>query len=128
MYQSRILKNGAESKCMFFANNKETIDHFTSRCSTRVNTEYLQKLDRVAKYIAWSLGKHQQKPKSEKCFKHISESVVEEKNVMVLLNFAVSTDTKIDANPPIIIIKYFKEQICIMLDVTIPAYKNVSVK
>ena len=47
---------------------------------------------------------------------------------MVLWDFAIHTDRKIDANRPDIIIKDFKERTCTMLDVTVPADKNFSLK
>ena len=40
---------------------------------------------------------------------------------MVLWDFAVHTDKKIDVNRPDIIIQHFKEQACPMLSATVPA-------
>ena len=42
--------------------------------------------------------------------------------------FTVHTDSKIDENRPGITTKDFREQTCIMLDVTAPAEKNISLK
>ena len=43
VYQSRILKTGANPKYRLCKNNKETVDHIISGCSIIVNTEYLQR-------------------------------------------------------------------------------------
>ena len=90
VYQSRILKTGTDPKCRLYTNNDETEDHIAPACPTITNTEYLQRHDRVAKYIHCTLCKHYEIP--------LSECVGEGKNVLVLWAFAVHTDRKLDAN------------------------------
>jgi hypothetical protein len=51
--------------------------------------------------------------------------VYEEGDVTVLLNQAVHTDREVTANRPDIIIKNKKEKTCTMIDVAIPANRNV---
>jgi hypothetical protein len=51
--------------------------------------------------------------------------VYEEGNVTVLWNQAVHTDRKVTANRPDIIIKNKKVKICTLIDVAIPADRNV---
>ena len=75
----------------------------------------------------WILYKHYEIPHSKKWYQHAPEPVVEGNNIMVLWGFAVHTDRKIDANRPGII-KHLKEQTCTMLDVSVPAGKNISLK
>ena len=99
-----------------------------SGCSTIVNTEYLQRHDRVAKFIHRTLCKHYEIPHTEKWYEHPPESVVEGKNVTILWDFTVPTDTKIDANRPDIIIKNHEERTCIMMDVAVPSDQNISWK
>jgi hypothetical protein len=51
--------------------------------------------------------------------------VCEEGDVTVLWNQAVHTDTEVTANRPAIIIKNKKEETCILIEVAIPADRNV---
>ena len=51
--------------------------------------------------------------------------VYEEGDVTVLWNQAVHTDREVTANRPDIIIKNKKEKICTLIDVAIPADRNV---
>ena len=69
-----------------------------------------------------------QKKIKKKWYKHTAEQVVEGKHVVVLWDFAVHTDRKVDVNRPDIVIKDFKERTYIMLDVTVPVDKNISLK
>jgi len=51
--------------------------------------------------------------------------VYEEGDVRMLWNQAVHTDREVTANMPDIIIKNIKENTCTLIDVAIPAYRNV---
>jgi len=55
---------------------------------------------------------------------HMPKPVCEEGDVTVLWNQAVHTDREVTANRPDIIIKK-KEQTCTLIDVAIPADRNV---
>ena len=44
------------------------------------------------------------------------------------MGFTVNTDRKIEANQPDITIKNFEENTCVMIDVTAPLDKNISLK
>ena len=107
-------------------NNEETVDQIKSGCPSIVNIEHLQRHDQVITYIHWILHKHYEIPHTEKWYKHAPEPV-EGNNIMVLWDFAVLSDRKIDANRPGII-KHFKEQTYTMLDVSVAADKNILLK
>ena len=66
MYQGKIVKNGADPRCRLCIHSEETIDHMISGCQTIVNTEFLQRHDRVAKFTHWTLCKHYEIPHTEK--------------------------------------------------------------
>ena len=128
MYQAKILKNGADPRCRLSTHSKETIDHKISGCPTIVNTEYLHRHDRVAKFIHWTLCKHYEIPTTEKWYEHTPEPVVEGKNVKIPWDFSVHIDRKIDANRPGIIIKKHEQRTYIMMDVTVPSDQKISLK
>ena len=70
MYQVKILKNGADPRCRLCAQSEETIDPMIPGCPTILNMEYLQRHDRVAKFIHWTLCQHYEIPHTEKWYKH----------------------------------------------------------
>ena len=96
-----------------------------TRCLTTVNKEYLQRYERVAKFIHWALCKHYEIPRTKKWYEHTPEPVVERKNVSMLWDFTVHTDRKIDANRTDIITKNQEERTCIMMDVEVPYNQKI---
>ena len=54
-----------------------------------------------------------------------NKPVCEDGDVTVLWNEAVHTDREVTANRPDIIIKNKKEKTCTLMDMAIPAYRNV---
>ena len=93
-----------------------------------VNAEYLQRHDRVGKFIHWALCKNFNLPHTERWYEHTLQPVIESTEVTILWDFTIHTDKKIDANRPDIIIKDHREKTCIMLNVVVPADKNISLK
>ena len=66
VYQTRILKNDTDPNCRLCTGEEEIVDHIISACPTIVNSEYMQRNDRVAKFIHWTLPKNCNLPHSEK--------------------------------------------------------------
>ena len=60
-----------------------------------------------------------------KWYTHVSKPVYEEGDVTVLWIQAVHTDREVTANRPDTIIKNKKEKTCTLIDVAIPADRNV---
>jgi hypothetical protein len=58
-------------------------------------------------------------------YTHMPKSVYEEEDVTVLWNHAVHTDIEVTVNRPDIIIKNKKEKTLTLIDVAIPAHRNV---
>jgi hypothetical protein len=59
---------------------------------------------------------------------HTPKPVCEREGVTVLWNQGVYTDREVTANRPDVIIKNRKEKPCILIDVAIPADRNVTQK
>ena len=125
VYQTRILKNGADRNCRLCAEKEETVDHIISACHTIFNTEYLQRHDRAATFI---VCKNFNLLHTEKWYEHTPQPVIESAEVTILWDFTIHTDRKIESNRQDIIIKDHREKTCIMLDVAVPADKNISLK
>ena len=62
---------------------------------------------------------------TDKSYTHMLKPVCEEGDVTVLWNQAVHADREVTANRPDIIIKNQKEKTCTLIDVAIPADRNV---
>jgi hypothetical protein len=60
-----------------------------------------------------------------KWYTHMPKPVYEEGDVTVLWNQAVQTEREVTANRPDIIIKNKREKTCTLIDVAIPADRNV---
>ena len=62
---------------------------------------------------------------TDKWYTHLPKPVCEVGDVTVLWNQAVPTDREVTANRPDIIIKNKREKTCTLIDVAIPADRNV---
>jgi hypothetical protein len=65
---------------------------------------------------------------TDKWYTHMPKPVYEDGDVTVLCNQAVHTDREVTANRPDILIKNRKEKTCTLIDVAIPADRNVAQK
>ena len=92
VYQTRILKDGAEPNCRLCTEKEETVDHIISACPTIVNREYLQRHDRVAKFIHGTLRKNFNLPHTEKWYEHTPQPGIGSTEVTILWNFTIHID------------------------------------
>ena len=127
-YQANILKNGADPKCRFCDQHTETIDHLVSGCTVLAPTEYVRRHDRVGQYLHWGICNHFGIDTHPNWYEHHPLPVVEIDNITILWDFPVNTDRTIQANRPDIIIKDKKKKECILIDMSVPTDKNISVK
>jgi len=123
-FKNKILKEEIESKCRLCKQHEGTIDHLTSGCPILAKNEYLMRHDKVCTHLHYSICKALRIVTTNKWCTHMPKPVYEE-DVTVLWNEAVHTDREVTANRPDIIIKNKKEKKCILVDVTIPADRNV---
>jgi hypothetical protein len=83
------------------------------------------KHDKVCAHLHYSICKAPDFEMTDKWYTHTPKPVYEKGDVTVLWNHAVHTDREVTANRPDIIIKNKKEKTCTMIDVAIPADRNV---
>jgi hypothetical protein len=124
-FKNKILKEEIESKCRLCKQHEETIDHLTSECPNLVKNEYLMRHYKVCTHSHYSICKALGNETTDKWYTHVPKRVYEEGDVTVLWNRAVHTDREVTANRPDIIIKNKKEKTCTLIDVAIPADRNV---
>jgi len=124
-FKNKILKQEIESKCRLCTQHEETIDNLTSGCPILVKNEYLMRHDEVCTHLHYSICKALGTETTDKWYTHMPKPVCEEGNVTMLWNQAVHTDRKVTTNRPDIIIRNKKEKTCPLIDVAIPADRNV---
>ena len=99
-YQVKLIKNGADPRCRICTQYDETIDHLISRCPTLAPNEYLNRYNRVAKYLHWKICKHYGAQHAKNWYEHQPEAVTEADNATILWDYSIQTDRKIKANKP----------------------------
>ena len=114
-----------ERKCRLCKQHEETIDYLTSGCHILAKNEYLMSHDKFCTHLHYSICKALGIETTDKWYTHMPKPVYEEGDVSVLWNQAVHTDREVTASRPDIIIKNKKEKICTLIDVVIPADRNV---
>ena len=96
-----------------------------SGCPILAKNEYLMRHGKVCTHLHYSICKALGIETTNEWYTHMPKPVCEEGDVTVLWNQAVHTDREIIANIPDITIKNKKEKICTLIDVAIPADRNV---
>jgi len=81
--------------------------------------------DDVCTHLHYSICKALGIETTDKWYTHIPKPVCEDGDVTLLWNQAVHTEREVTANSPDIIIKNKKEKTCTLIDVAIPADRNV---
>jgi len=84
--------------------------------------------DKVCTHLHYSICKALGNETTDKWYTHMPKPVCEEGDVTVLWNQAVHTDREVTANRPDIITKNKREKTCTLIDVAIPADRNVVLK
>ena len=87
--------------------------------------EYLMRHDKVCTHLHYLICKALGNETTDKWYTHMHKPVYEKGDVTVLWNQAVHPDREVTANRPDIIIKNKKEKTCTLIDVAIPADRNV---
>ena len=96
--------------------------------SLPVPKEYESRHDRVFQYLHWRICKCYLISTTANWYADHPEPVTEGKDVSILWDFPVHTDRTIQANRPDIIVKDKKDNICLLIDMSVPSDKNVAAK
>ena len=127
-YLANIMKTESDPKCRFCKQHNETIDHLVSACPTLAKSEYITRHNKVAQYIHHKVCQHYGINVKNHWYEHEITPVVENKSMKILWDFPIQTDRTIKANRPDIVIIDKEKKTCLLLDVSIPADKNTSLK
>jgi len=124
-FKKKILNEEIDSKCRLCKQHEDTIDHLTLGCPILAKNEYLMRHDKVCTHLHYSICKALETETTDKWYTHMAKPVYEDGDVTVLWKQAVHTDREVTANRLDIIIKNKKEKTCTLIDVVIPANRNV---
>ena len=127
-YKVHIQKTGTNAMCRYCREHQETIDHLVSGCPTLAINEYLIRHNKVAQYVHWKVCQHFDLKVVDRWYEHQTPPVTENEKVAILWDFPIQTDRTIKANRPDIIIRDKIKRTCLLIDVSIPADKNTSLK
>jgi hypothetical protein len=127
-YQMHISKTIKDDRCRMCKVKAETIDHIISGCSMIAATEYLERHNKIGRYLHWKMCISAGIQVSEKWYTHVPEPVTENNHTSILWDFSINTDRTIRANRPDIIVKDKKNKTCLLIDVAVPGDANVSIK
>ena len=127
-YQANIIKSSSNPKCRLYDDKTETIDHIVAGCSVLAATEYKSRHDRIGQYFHWTICKYYEAPYARNWYEHHPEPVTEGDQVTILWDFPIHTDRTIKANRPDIVVKDLKKKKCTLIDMTVPADRNIAQK
>ena len=127
-YHCHIIKDGTNPLCRMCNEFEETVDHIVSGCLTLAGSEYIHRHDKAAAYIHWKICKHHKLPAADYWYNHKPETVTENEDLTILWDMPVHTDREIKANRPDIIVKDKRNRTCLLIDMTVPSDRNISIK
>ena len=127
-YITNIMKVESDPLCRFCDQYVETIDHLIAGCPILAKKEHLERHNKVAQYIHWQVCQYYKFSTTKEWYKHETPAVLDNQQATILWDFSIQTDRTIKANRPDIVIRDKTTKICTMLDVSIPADKNTSLK
>ena len=89
---------------------QETVDHLVSGCPELAKTEYIQRHNKAAAYLHWTICKHYNIKVQDKHYEHEPVNVTENQTVTILWDMPIQTGKEIKANRPDIVVKDKKER------------------
>ena len=128
--QKHIHKTTNDDVCRACKQQKETIHHIISGCSTLAPTKYLQRHDNLCKYIHILLLEKYGIPtqNANKWYTYEPEPVTENEAVKILWNFPIQTDHQLKHNKPDIMVIEKTTRKAFIIDIAIPNDQNIAVK
>ena len=127
-YQANIIRNGTDPRCRLCEDKVETIDHLVAGCPILAPKEYKDRHDKLGQYLHWRICQHYNASHAEHWYEHHPEPVTKGNDATILWDFTIHTDRSIKANRPDIIVKDHKEKTCLLIDMTVPSDRNLSLK
>ena len=109
-YKNKILKKSVDPNCRLSRTHPETISHIVSGCPMLAKHEYLERHNRVAKFIHWTICKTHGFEVKSKWYEHEIRPVIKKDELTVLWDSPIHTERNIQANKPDIVVKDEKKE------------------
>ena len=83
--------------------------------------EYKERHDNAEKFVHWKLCEKFHLDKSDNCYEHSPEGLVENENMKLLWDMNIQCDNTIEARGPDIVLVEKKAKWCSIIDIAVPA-------
>ena len=90
-----------------------------SECEKLAEKEYMKRQDNVARIVHWKLFGRYNLKRSEKCYEHAPEGVVENEDVKILWDVMIQCDREIKARKLDIVVVNNNERRCAIINIAI---------
>ena len=105
------------------------VDHVVAGCKMLVQKEYKRRHDKVCLNLHWSVCRKFEYSASDEWYNHVPEKVLNETGKpKILWDFDIQTGRTIEHRRPDIIVHDVEKGECLIIDVAIPADKNIADK
>ena len=127
-HQRKILKKQIDGNCKVCDKAQETKSHLAAGCPMLASIEYLHRHNRVASYVHWVVCRELGCEVPNKWYGHTPRIVVNIDENTILWDYSIISDRKILANSPDVVIHDRKSKTCLLIDVSVPDNKNITLK
>ena len=105
-----------------------SIDHIVNGCSKLALKEYKRRHDNLGKIVHWKLARKCNFEAGDKWYENEPESVLENEDYKILLDFSIWTDHVIEAPRPDLVVVDKKERSCKMIDFAVHGDRRIEEK
>ena len=125
-YAKHILKENISDRCRCCKVSAESIQHISGGCSTRAQTDYLQRHNSVAKVVHQVLAKQFGLVKEEiPYYKCKPDPVLQNANAKLLWDLPITTDRSDEGNRPDIVLVDKNNRTAKIIDIAVPLDNNI---
>ena len=124
----KIDKTQEDSTCRMCGKADESINHLLSECSKMAQKEYKRRHDWIGRKIHWEVCRKYGLDTKDRWYEHEPQSVCENEEYKILLDFSIQTDHVIEARRPDMIIVEKKNNNNQIIDFAVPFDTRVDEK
>ena len=128
LVKARVDKSQGDSLCRVCRKVDESIDHIVSGCSKLAQKEYKGRHDNLGKIVHRKLARKGNFEAGDKWYEDEPESVLENEDYKILLDFSIQTDHVVEARRPDLAVVDKKERICKIIDFAVPGDSMIEEK
>ena len=128
LVKARIDKSQGDFLYRMYRKVDENIDRIVSGCSKLAQKEYKRRHDNLGQMVHWKLARKCNFEVGDKWYEHEPESVLENEDYKILLDFSIQTDHVIEARRPYFVVVDKKERICKITDFAVPGDSRIEGK